>query len=101
MGAPMEADPAVLATEASNFERIAGEIKGVMARVEGTAQELMPQLQGSAGNAAQAALARYNEAALAQVKELDDVTENLQQSNIHYTSTDEDQAAGVAAAMNF
>lgn len=94
------ADPAGLAAEAATFERIAGEIKGVIARVEGTAAELISDLRGGAGTAAQTALTHYNEAALKINQELDDVTQNLQQANVGYVTSDEDQAAGIAQAMN-
>lgn len=101
MAQGLVADPVGLATEASNFERIAGEIKGVIARVEGTASELIADLRSEgAGAAAQQALDQYNQAALKLNSELDEVTQNLQQANVGYVTTDEDQAAGIAQAMN-
>ncbi len=52
----MNTDAAVLAKEASNFERISGELKSVIASVEATAGSLSGQWQGQAGIAAQTAL---------------------------------------------
>ena len=54
--AQMNTDAAVLAKEASNFERISGELKGVIGQVESTAGALAGQWHGQAGAAAQAAL---------------------------------------------
>ena len=68
--AQMNTDAAVLAKEAANFERISGELKGVIAHVESTAGTLAAQMVGQAGTAAQAALVRYNEAAARQIQEL-------------------------------
>jgi WXG100 family type VII secretion target len=64
----MNTDAAVLAKEAGTFERISGELKAVMAQVEGTATALAGQWHGQAGQAAQAALLRFQEAANRQVQ---------------------------------
>jgi WXG100 family type VII secretion target len=89
--AAMNTDAAVLAKEASNFERISGELKGVIAQVEGTAGALAGQWQGQAGVAAQSALERFREAAARQVQELNDISGNIHTSGVNYTVTDEDQ----------
>ncbi len=47
--AQMNTDAAVLAKEAANFERISGELKGVIAHVESVAGTLAGQWQGQAG----------------------------------------------------
>ena len=44
----MNTDVAVLAKEAGNFERISGELKAVIAQVEGTAGSLAGQWHGQA-----------------------------------------------------
>ena len=89
--AQMNTDAAVLAKEAANFERISGELKGVIAHVESTAGALAGQWHGQAGTAAQAALMRFHEAAARQVQELNDISANIHTSGVQYTSTDEDQ----------
>lgn len=96
----MNTDTAVLAKEAANFERISGELQGVMANVEGTGGALAAQMQGQAGTAAQAALLRFHEAAQRQVQELTDITQNIQTSGMQYATTDDDQAANLASAMH-
>lgn len=96
----MNTDIAVLAKEAGNFERIGGELKAVKAQVEATAGALAGQWQGLAGQAAQAALIRYQEAALAQVQALDEISTNIHTSGLQYGSTDEDQQSALASSMN-
>ncbi|MCT7661234.1 WXG100 family type VII secretion target [Mycobacterium deserti] len=98
--AQMNTDAAVLAKEAANFERISGELKGVISHVESTAGALSAQMVGQAGTAAQAALMRFHEAAARQVQELNDISANIHTSGMQYTTTDEDQAGSFASAMN-
>lgn len=93
----MITDAAVLAAEAGNFSRIAAELKGVITSVEATAGALQPTFKGTAGMAAQAALLRYQEAGNAQERLLDDIANNIQQSGVQYTATDEDQSAAIQA----
>lgn len=96
----MNTDAAVLAKEAGTFERISGELKAVMAQVEGTATALAGQWHGQAGQAAQAALLRFQEAANRQVQELNDISNNISTAGVQYTSTDEDQTSSLQASMN-
>ncbi len=96
----MNTDGAVLAKEASNFERISGELRGVIAHVESTAAALQSQWQGQAGSAAQAAVIRFHEAAARQVQELNDISVNIHTSGMRYSATDEDQSAALSSAMN-
>ncbi|BCI50789.1 ESAT-6-like protein EsxB [Mycolicibacterium litorale] len=96
----MNTDIAVLAKEASNFERISGELQGVMRSVDATANSLLPQWRGQAGEAAQAALLRYQEAAQAQIQTLTEISSNIHTSGTQYGSTDEDQAGSLASSMN-
>ena len=83
--AQMNTDAAVLAKEAANFERISGELKGVIAHVESTAGALAGQWHGQAGTAAQAALMRFHEAAARQIQELNDISANIHTSGVQYT----------------
>jgi WXG100 family type VII secretion target len=98
--AGMETDAAVLAKEASNFERISGELQAVMTQVDATAGGLQAAWQGEAGTAGQAALLRYQEAAQTQRKLLDEISMNIHSSGVDYTATDTDQASVVQSAMN-
>ena len=95
----MNTDAAVLAKEAANFERISGELKGVISHVESTAGALAAQMVGQAGTAAQAALMRFQEAAARQVQELNDVSANIHTSGMQYTATDDDQASVLTSTM--
>ena len=97
----MNTDAAVLAKEAANFDRISGELKGVMAHVESTAGSLQVQWRGQAGMAAQAALVRFQEAAQKQVQELNDISNNIHTAGVQYTSTDDDQSSNLASSMQF
>lgn len=98
--AQMNTDAAVLAKEASNFERISGELKGVIAHVESVAGSLAGQWHGQAGAAAQTALMRFQEAANQQIQELNDISNNIHTAGAHYTSTDEEQHGSLSSAMN-
>jgi WXG100 family type VII secretion target len=98
--AQMNTDAAVLAKEASNFERISGELKGVIAHVESVAGSLSGQWHGQAGIAAQSALTRFQEAANQQIQELNDISTNIHTAGAHYTSTDEEQQGSLSSAMN-
>ncbi|MDH6244331.1 WXG100 family type VII secretion target [Mycobacterium sp. OTB74] len=96
----MSTDAAVLASEAANFDRIGGELKGVMAHVESTAGSLASHMVGQSGTATQQALIRFHEAAMQQVQELTDISNNIQNAGVHYTSSDEDQASTLQGQMN-
>ena len=99
--AQMNTDAAVLAKEAANFERISGELKGVIAHVESTAGALAGQWHGQAGAAAQAALMRFHEAAARlEVQELNDIRPTSTPRVCSTPSTDEDQHATLSSAMN-
>lgn len=49
--------------------------------------------------AVQAALARFHEAADAQVAHLNDISTNIQSAGVQYTATDEEQAGSLASKM--
>ena len=98
--AELTTDPAVLAKEAGNFDRISGELKGIVAQVEGTAGSLAGQWHGQAGVAAQTALERFREAAAQQVQELNDISNNIHTAGVKHAETDGDQHAALSAAMN-
>ncbi len=95
----METDAAVLAKEAANFDRISGELKAVIARVEGTAGTLQAQWRGQAGMAAQQAFLRFQDAANKQVQELNDISNNIHTAGVQYTTTDDDQSSALANSM--
>ena len=42
----------------------------------------------------------FHEAAIRQVQELNDITQNIQTSGTQYTTADDDQAANLSSAMN-
>src|ERR1043165_8270873 len=98
--AQMNTDAAVLAKEAANFERISGELKSVMAQVDTTGSALAAQMRGAAGDAAQSALLRFQDAANKLMQELNDISNNIHTSGTQYTSTDDDQASTLSSAMN-
>lgn len=97
--AAMNTDVAVLAAEASNFDTISGELKGVMSHVESVGGALAAAMVGEAGSAAQAALTRFHEAAIQQQQELTDISNNIHTAGVQYSSADEDQASSLAGTM--
>jgi WXG100 family type VII secretion target len=99
MGQPLQTDSAVLATEASNFERIASSLQGIMGQVDSTAGSMQMHLQGQSGTAAQAAFVRYQEAAQAQKAALDEISANIHTGGVQYLSTDEDQSAALGQTI--
>lgn len=100
MTGPMQTDAATLSAEAANFDRIAGELKAVISGVESTGAELAGGWEGQAGTAAQEALVRFQEAARAQESQLIDISSNISQAGIQYTSSDEEQAGSLSSQMN-
>jgi WXG100 family type VII secretion target len=83
---------AMLADEAADFERISGDLKRIIAQVEGTAGALVGQWQGRKGAAVQAALDRFREAAARQVHALNDISGMIHASGVYYASTQRDSA---------
>lgn len=96
----MTTDPAALVSEARNFERIADELKSEILRLEQVVTELDAHWQGTAAQAAKAAIARYHEAAQAQVQQLNEITSNLHAAAAQYTATDDERSGAIAAAMS-
>jgi WXG100 family type VII secretion target len=99
MGQPLQTDSAVLATEASNFVRIASSLQGIMGQVDSTAGSMQMHLQGQSGTAAQAAFVRYQEAAQAQKAALDEISANIHTGGVQYLTTDEDQSAALGQTI--
>lgn len=84
----MNADVAVLARAAGNFERISGELKAVIAQVEGTAGALAAGWQAQDGAAARSALERFRAAATRQVHELNEISGDIHTSGVQYPPAD-------------
>ncbi|QUR66519.1 WXG100 family type VII secretion target [Mycobacterium spongiae] len=99
--AVMKTDAATLAREAQSFDRIAGELKASIGRVESTASDLQPAWHGQAGLAAQAALQRFHEAANKQILELNQISTNISSAGMNYSRADDDQSSSLASQMNF
>lgn len=99
--AEMKTDAATLAAEAKNFDRIAGDLKNQIATVESTASALQGQWRGQAGAAAQAALARFHEAATKQIQELNEISTKIHAAGGQYSSADEEQHQSLASQMKF
>ncbi|WP_343601579.1 WXG100 family type VII secretion target [Mycobacterium sp.] len=98
--AQLTTDTAVLVHEAANFERIAGELKTVIAKVEQTAGDLDGHWQGTAAQAAQRAIRRFQQAADAQIRELNAISTDVHTAGARYAATDGEQAGGLASAMD-
>ena len=100
MTGPMQTDAATLSAEAANFDRIAGELKAVIQGVESIGAEFAREWQGQAATAAQEALVRFQEAARAQESQLIEISSNISQAGIQYTSSDDEQAGSLSSQMN-
>lgn len=100
MTGPMQTDAATLSAEAANFDRIAGELKTLIQGVESTGAELAGVWKGQAGTAAQQALVRFQAAARAQESQLIEISTNISQAGIQYTSADDEQAGSLSSQMN-
>jgi WXG100 family type VII secretion target len=95
---PLHVDPAVLAKEAANFERIAEELKAQIVRVETTAAELFDsKWKGPAADAAKRAVNRYLDAARQLVAQLNEISISLYEAGIRYTAADVEEARQFAA----
>lgn len=97
--AQLSTDLTVLAKAAANFERIAGELRGEVARVQSTATGLDQQWKGTAAEAAQQAMRRFDAAATAHVAQLNDISNNIATAGVRYSATDEEQARRLASKM--
>lgn len=97
--AQLNTDAEVLAKGADNFERIAGELKNILARVESTAAEMDSHWQGTAAQAAQSAIRRFHDAANAHVQQLNDISNNVHAASAKYTATDHERAGALTSAM--
>ena len=86
----MNEDATALASEASNFERIAGELKAVIAQVEGTAGSLARDWRGQTGKDAHSAVERFRKVATRQVWELNETSGNIHTSGVQYSPAVED-----------
>ena len=100
MTGPMQTEAAILSAEAANFDRIAGELKAVIHGVDSSGGELAIAFQGEAGKAAQNALVRFREAARAQESQLIDISSNISQAGVKYSSSDDEQAQSLSSQMN-
>ena len=99
--AEMKTEASVLAQEAENFDRIASELQGVKGNVDATAGSLAGAWQGQAGAAAQQALERYNQAADAQLRQLQEISQQIGGSGKSYEAADSDQANDLSSQMDF
>ncbi|WKG03635.1 WXG100 family type VII secretion target [Mycolicibacterium sp. HK-90] len=95
----LNADPATLAKEADNFQRIAQELNTVMHHVEQIGHQLKANLKGSAGTAAQSALIRFHEASTKVNTELDEISANIGATGTDYVGTDDDQASALGSTV--
>ncbi|CDO86019.1 type VII secretion protein EsxB [Mycobacterium triplex] len=93
--AEMKTDASTLSAEAGNFDRIGGELQGVIKGVEHTGGELASHWTGQAGSAAQSALQRFQEAGNAQIKALTDIHEKISQAGVQYQRANEEQASNL------
>jgi ESAT-6 family protein len=99
MTEPMRAETAALQTEATNFDRIAGELTTVLNQVGMTAAGLAATMVGPAGLAAQGALTRFEEASTQQTNLLTEISQNVQQGGVQYDTADFDLSENFANQM--
>jgi WXG100 family type VII secretion target len=100
MGEMSTSAPALKA-EATNFDRIGGELTQMMGQVEATAGELASHVKGQAGTAIQQALARFKEKQQQSIAVLNEIQTNISQAGIQYEKADDEQSSSIASEMNF
>lgn len=96
----METDTAVLAAGAEQFNTVSVGLRGEIAKVESVAGGLSTTWRGAAGTAAQQAFIRFQEAADAQTRALDEISANIQSAGVQYTATDDDQTSALQSTIN-
>lgn len=99
--AEMRTDAAALQAEASNFERIAGDLTKEIHSVESIGGELKSLWEGQASNAAGSALVRFHEAGQKQIQELNDILTNIRQAAGSYSKADDEAQQSLASKMQF
>ena len=96
----LRTNTSALATEAANFERIAGELKSVIAKIESTGAEFDANWKGETADAVKQALKRFSEAATGKTQELNDIAAKIHSAATQYDTTDDERATALQAAMN-
>jgi WXG100 family type VII secretion target len=99
--AELTTDAQALSEAATNFDRISGDLKGAISQVDSTAGDLAGALSGPAGDAAQAAFVRFQEAANKQIQELNTISENINRSGTQYQQAADDAASDLGTSMGF
>ncbi|QUR69431.1 WXG100 family type VII secretion target [Mycobacterium spongiae] len=99
--AEMRTDAATLAQEAGNFERISGDLKTQIDQVQSLADQTSTQWRGGAGDAARAAVLRFQEAANKQKTELDEISASIRQAGVQYSRADDEQQQALSSQMGF
>jgi WXG100 family type VII secretion target len=97
--AEMRTDTSTLSAEASNFDRISGELQRVIAGVESTGGELAGHWKGQAGAAAQQALGRFHEAGQEQIKALSEISRQIHGASTQYAGADDEQAGNLGGTL--
>ena len=77
-------DAAALQAAATEFDAVSSELKSSIGAVDSDAGELTSQLQGPAGASAQAAFARFQEAATKQINQLNDIGGDVARAGVQY-----------------
>ena len=99
--AEMKTSAPALRAEASNFDRIGGDLTQMMGQVESTAGELATHVKGQAGDAIQSALARFKEKQQQSVNVLNEIQTNISQAGIQYEKADDEANSSLSSQMNF
>lgn len=99
--AEMRTDTAALAQEASNFERIAADLKQEIDHVSSVAASLQPTWQGAAGQEAQRQFATCVQVSTDSKSMLERTLEQLRNTGMQYSTADEAHQQTMSADMGF
>ncbi|SKN01934.1 WXG repeat protein [Mycobacteroides abscessus subsp. massiliense] len=97
----MHTDEGGMAAAAGQFDHNCAQLKTLLKTVDGIGQALVPQFKGQSGSAAQAALARYQQAQQPLISEMDTISQNIRESGLQYGSSDQAGVAPITNAFNF
>lgn len=96
----MKTDTAVLAQGADQFATVSAGLTTEITKVQAIAGQLQADWIANSSTAAQQAFVRFQDAAAAQTRALDEISDNIRDSGIGYTGTDDDQMSVINSAMS-
>lgn len=95
----MNTNTDVLQQGAEQFGLVSMGLKTEIMKVQAAAGQLQADWVANSSTAAQQAFVRFQDAAAAQKTALDEIADNIRESGIGYTGTDDDQMSVINSSM--